>query len=313
MDIPNGVTTLKKAFVARSSVANEYMTGLTSFVVYRSRNGAIPVAYDNPTIAEVSATNMAGVYTLLVDEDTTISGDYAEEYVLRITSEGMRPVTIACLITPMPSAISDLQDDLDLFVGDDGVVLNTVQPNYAPSTHAKEDIVSNGPITTSSGRVSRVAQTDTVQDLTSTLTDFFSTVQVDAPGSVVTGSTITVKRGDTVSFSVSDLGDISSVTAIAFTVKKEDYLNDSDDDRAELKIDLIGLQIIAEQVASTLADATLVVNVDVVDITFNATASTKLRSGKYSYDVQITETSGEVRTPVEGVFVVTKDVTRNSS
>jgi hypothetical protein len=70
-------------------------TGLSSFTVYRARNGAAAVAYTTPTIAEVSSANMPGVYSLLLDEDMTIgAGNDSEEVVLHITQAAMAPVTL---------------------------------------------------------------------------------------------------------------------------------------------------------------------------------------------------------------------------
>jgi len=69
-------------------------TGLSSFTVYRSRNGAAAAAYTTPTINETDVTNMPGVYELLVDEDVTIDvGDETQEICLHITHAGMAPVT----------------------------------------------------------------------------------------------------------------------------------------------------------------------------------------------------------------------------
>jgi len=69
-------------------------TGLTTFTVYRSRNGAAEVAYTTPTVAEIDTTNMPGVYALLIDEDTTIaSTSDSEEYCVHITQASMAPVT----------------------------------------------------------------------------------------------------------------------------------------------------------------------------------------------------------------------------
>ena len=69
-------------------------TGLSSFTVYRSRDGGAAAAMTTPTINETDATNMPGVYELLVDEDTTIAaGNDSEEMVLHITHAGMAPVT----------------------------------------------------------------------------------------------------------------------------------------------------------------------------------------------------------------------------
>ncbi len=69
-------------------------TGLATWTVYRSRNGAAEVAYTTPTVTEIDATNMPGVYALLLDEDTTIAaGSDSEEYCVHITHAGMAPVT----------------------------------------------------------------------------------------------------------------------------------------------------------------------------------------------------------------------------
>lgn len=69
-------------------------TGLTGFTVYRSRNGGVSTAMTTPTVAEVDATNMPGVYNLLLDEDTTIAaGNDSEEMALHISQTSMAPVT----------------------------------------------------------------------------------------------------------------------------------------------------------------------------------------------------------------------------
>jgi len=69
-------------------------TGLSTFTVYRSRNGGAAAAMTTPTINETSSANMPGVYELLIDEDTTIdSGDDSQEMVFHITHAGMAPVT----------------------------------------------------------------------------------------------------------------------------------------------------------------------------------------------------------------------------
>lgn len=96
MRIPSGVTDQYIYFVAVDSsdlITRE--TGLSSFTVYRARNGAAAAAYTTPTIAEVSSANMPGVYSLLLDEDMTIaSGNKSEEVVLHITQASMAPVTL---------------------------------------------------------------------------------------------------------------------------------------------------------------------------------------------------------------------------
>lgn len=96
MRIPSGVTNQYVYFVAVD--ATDYATretGLSSFTVYRSRNGAAAAAMTTPTINETDATNMPGVYELLLDEDMTIgSGNDTEAMVFHITHGGMAPVTL---------------------------------------------------------------------------------------------------------------------------------------------------------------------------------------------------------------------------
>lgn len=95
MRIPSGVTDQYIYFVAVDSTdLKTRETGLSSFTVYRSRNGAAAAAMTTPTINETDSTNMPGVYELLLDEDMTIgSGNDTEEMCFHITATGMAPVT----------------------------------------------------------------------------------------------------------------------------------------------------------------------------------------------------------------------------
>lgn len=95
MRIPSGKIDQNIYFVAVDSAdLKTRKTGLTSFTVYRSRNGGTATVYTTPTIVELSAANMPGVYCLLIDEDTTVaSTSDAEEYAVHITRASMAPVT----------------------------------------------------------------------------------------------------------------------------------------------------------------------------------------------------------------------------
>lgn len=95
MRIPSGKTDQLIYFIAVDSTdLKTRETALGSFTVYRSRNGGAATAYTTPTIAELSAANMPGVYALTVDEDTTIAaGSDSEEYCVHITQASMAPVT----------------------------------------------------------------------------------------------------------------------------------------------------------------------------------------------------------------------------
>jgi len=95
MRIPSGVTDQFIYFVAVDSTdLKTRETGLTTFTVYRSRDGAAAAAMTTPTVNETDATNMPGVYELLLDEDMTIgSGNDSEEMAFHITQASMAPVT----------------------------------------------------------------------------------------------------------------------------------------------------------------------------------------------------------------------------
>ncbi len=95
MRIPSGKTDVTLAFVAVDATdLKTREVGLTGFTVYYSRNGAAPVLYTTPTVTELSAANMPGVYVLLADEGTAIaSSSDSEEYCVHITQASMAPVT----------------------------------------------------------------------------------------------------------------------------------------------------------------------------------------------------------------------------
>ncbi len=73
-------------------------TGMTvgNLSCYRSRDGGTATIFTTPTFAEVDATNMPGVYTLLLDEDMSLAaGNDSEEMTFHIKESGgvMAPVT----------------------------------------------------------------------------------------------------------------------------------------------------------------------------------------------------------------------------
>lgn len=95
MRIASGTTDQYIYFVAVDSTdLKSRETGLTGFTVYRSRNGGAAAAMTTPTVNETDATNMPGVYELLLDEDMSIdAGDDTQEMVFHITQASMAPVT----------------------------------------------------------------------------------------------------------------------------------------------------------------------------------------------------------------------------
>ena len=94
--IPSGVTdqyVYFRMFDATDHITPE--TGLSSFTVYRSRDGGAATAWTTPTVNETSSANMPGLYELLVDEDTTLSaGNDSEVLAIHVTHAGADPVVI---------------------------------------------------------------------------------------------------------------------------------------------------------------------------------------------------------------------------
>ena len=95
MKIASGVVDQLMFFVAVDSAdLKTRKTGLTTFTVYRVRDTGAATAMTTPTVAELSAANMPGVYSLLLDEDMTVAaGNETEEMVFHITQATMAPVT----------------------------------------------------------------------------------------------------------------------------------------------------------------------------------------------------------------------------
>ena len=95
MKIPSGSTDRYIYFVAVDATdLKSRETGLSSFTVVYSLNGAADVTYTTPTVSEIDASTMPGVYALLLDEGTTLTaGHDTEEYCVHITQASMAPVT----------------------------------------------------------------------------------------------------------------------------------------------------------------------------------------------------------------------------
>lgn len=97
--IASGVTDQYVYFEAEDPFTGVLLTGLSSFTAIRSRNGAADVTFTTPTITEIDATAMPGLYALLLDEDMTIdSGDETQAMVIDITQASMKrarvPITL---------------------------------------------------------------------------------------------------------------------------------------------------------------------------------------------------------------------------
>ena len=132
--------------------------------------------------------------------------------------------------------------------------------------------------------------------------------------SVVSGSTITAHRGDTLSAALENIGALTNNSKLWFTVKR-DY--DDADTAAVIQIEKTGGLLYLNGAAGTTGNGSLTIN-DVasgdVTIVLNASETAKLSPGNYQYDIQILRSAGTpVSTLTYGEFVVPADVTRATS
>jgi hypothetical protein len=158
MRIASGRTDAKLSFVAVDATdLSTRETGLSSFTVYRSRNGGTATAYTTPTVTELSSANMPGVYVLTLDEGTTITdGVDEEEYVVHITATGMAPVTRAVELfrpkyaegsTISETTIADAMLNRDMSVGTDSGSASVRTPRQALRMLRNKVSVATGTLT----------------------------------------------------------------------------------------------------------------------------------------------------------------------
>lgn len=130
---------------------------------------------------------------------------------------------------------------------------------------------------------------------------------------ILDGTALTVHRGDTLSQSITGLGSISGRLALWLTVK-ENPQSDADSASKVQLTEAAGLTYLNGAAAATPGDGSLVVTSAAagdVTVTLAAAATAALVGGKvYSYDIQVKDASGAIRTIAEGSFRVVADVTR---
>lgn len=131
----------------------------------------------------------------------------------------------------------------------------------------------------------------------------------------VSGSTITVLRGDTLSVDIADLGSLAAYVSLDFTVKRSTNEPDAD---ATIRIRknasglTDGLVWLNGATHTTGTDGSITItDAPTGDITLmlKATVTDDLMPGNYVYDIQLIE-AAEVSTLTTGSLIVNADVTR---
>ena len=142
-------------------------------------------------------------------------------------------------------------------------------------------------------------------------TDLITTGTSLTIASVVSGSTITAHRGDTLSAALTNIGALTNNSKLWFTVKR-DY--DDADTAAVIQIEKTGGLLYLNGAVGTAGNGSLTINDEAtgdVTIVLNASETAKLSPGNYQYDIQILRSAGTpVSTLTYGEFVVPADVTR---
>lgn len=159
-----------------------------------------------------------------------------------------------------------------------------------------------------------LAAIDVLIDAIKAKTDLLdvSSVTVNSP---ISGTTITILRGDTLEVSISDLGSLASYVSLDFTVKgsKSDA-----DTEALIRIRLNatgladGLLVLNGATPSSADDGSIAITdaaAGDITITLAASCTDDLATGTYAYDVQLIE-ADEVSTLTSGKATVIADVTR---
>jgi hypothetical protein len=127
------------------------------------------------------------------------------------------------------------------------------------------------------------------------------------------GMDISIHRGDTLSLSLTYLGDISARSKLWFTVKED---KDSADTLADIQIEeTAGLVYINKAAAGTPANGSITVTdaaLGNLTITLAAVEAAKLdTTGKFTYDLQMLTAAGVVTTLRQGKAQMVSDITRS--
>lgn len=218
--------------------------------------------------------------------------------------------------TAYPLAAPDAGATAVARTGADADTLQTLSDQIdAVPTLAEFVTVDTGETTAVDGSVAKIAQgaaslsaEDIWEYSPRTLTQSAAEVE-----SVIRGIVLTITRGDSLSASVTGLGDITGRKKLWFTVKGDL----ADEDAASvIQIEETAGLIYLNGAAGTALDGAITVDdEDAGDITITlaAVASAELAAGSYSYDIQWVDASDGVHTLSGGPVRVTPDVTRATS
>jgi hypothetical protein len=246
-------------------------------------------------VESVGATGQDNIRDAILDDATRFSG---ADIGTILTDTG----------TTIPGLLATAQGDLDTLTGADGATLATVQPNYAPAKAGDAMALTVAERTTLADAIWNFTQRTLTSfgTLVVNIWEYASrtlTMSLASVLAMVSGTTITVYRGDTMACSLTVT--IGAATKVWFTVKQAFTQSDAD---ATIQITNPGGLVRLNAAPTTAGWGSLVVAANAITINVSQSAMQSLVPGSYYYDVK-SLVGGVLTTKAAGLFIVLGDVT----
>lgn len=129
--------------------------------------------------------------------------------------------------------------------------------------------------------------------------------------SILSGNTLTILRGDSISIAITGLGNMVGISKLYFTVKNKEH--DTADNVGMLQIEKTGGLLFLNGQTTTITNGSITVNdttLGNITVAILPAASSQLPLGTHYYDIQRISSSGTVSTLALGDFTVTVDITK---
>ena len=309
---------------------------------------------DTGTNVDISAATAVGAYTAngdkLIMVDVSIdavagNGDYVMYVTRQIGGSGSAYVILPKTTMTAASgetAISGQSGWITVRNGDvltvyvDGLAGDTANPDWSTRWFEVADLVSpiasikaqtdqmtftvpnkiDASATVDPTGIATSAELEAVDDkidLIKAKTDLMGASSVSYV-TAIEGTTITILRGDTLSVSLTDTGDLTDYVSIDFTVKS-DKLQTDDEATIRIRKNASGIDdglLRLNGAAPTTETGSITIDDEAtgdITITLDETATKELSTGSYSYDEQRITAAG-VKTLTTGKLIVISDVTR---
>lgn len=268
--------------------------------------------YEDETAAAIVSGNMAqlgavtGFYTERVQLTAANGFETGKCYAVRVeaTVGGVTAAAAHSFAVKTASANVTLWKD-------------QTAPDAPPSKAELDALETHGDATWATADVSALATAaalatvDGIVDAIKLKTDLISADGSVSVTAAISGSTITILRGDSLSVAIAGLGDISTRSKLWFTAKQD--TGDADTSAIIQLEETDGLVRLNGAAGTAVLGEITVTDEDAGDITItlDETATDDLTPRRnMSYDVQVLTATGTVTTLTSGTLHVTADVTR---